>query len=464
MFLLLSSVCWAGGKKDKNTQTESALPTSPFYSGDGGKGISLAILAPQANGIAENQSYLPTLIQGEFVSNFSGFSAISVLDRQRLDDQYTELFSGYYSDDAEGVYDLGYLTPTTHILGGNITRTTTGYALQMHITKTADKMTVASYSGTFSFVELDNLIGIRRASLDLLEKMGILPTERTRTELAGGAAASHVNAQTALAQGITAQQKGIVVEALAHFHNAVSFEPNLSEANSRLSTLASNVSSGNIGENVRNDIQLRNEWIKLLNEALEYFSKYPPFEIVVQNSLTQGHIDYAKETVVLETMVTLQLSSSFKVINDLRTGLRKTGKAEVWGFGDVSRDFTGWPFDDRLRPGIVSMNYSGGGNLSGGYRGYERVMNLDIVLLNENGSIVSRGRTWTGTIRGYVDGIARIDYVFEPQGGERRKAPQIKMECVVNANDITDNMAIKIISIDGVDLEKNPDYIRIIIK
>jgi hypothetical protein len=57
---------------------------SPYFSGDGGKGKSIAILVPRASGLTEAQDYIPALVQGELVSNFSGYSALSVLDRQRL--------------------------------------------------------------------------------------------------------------------------------------------------------------------------------------------------------------------------------------------------------------------------------------------------------------------------------------------------------------------------------------------
>ncbi|MDR0643353.1 MAG: hypothetical protein LBG05_00365, partial [Treponema sp.] len=51
----------------------SASGTSAFYSGGGGKGMSLAILAPKAHGLADTQTYIPALVQGEFVSNFTGY-------------------------------------------------------------------------------------------------------------------------------------------------------------------------------------------------------------------------------------------------------------------------------------------------------------------------------------------------------------------------------------------------------
>jgi len=93
--LVISGDKGSGENNWNGTWKKQAVTTAvQNFTGNGGKGTSIAILAPKATGLAENQSYLPALVQGEFVSNFSGFSAISVLDRERLDDQYTELLSG----------------------------------------------------------------------------------------------------------------------------------------------------------------------------------------------------------------------------------------------------------------------------------------------------------------------------------------------------------------------------------
>jgi len=229
----------------QNQQPQSqTVQTLQYWTGDGGRNISITILPPQAIGLTVNQSYIPALVQGEFVSNFSTYSAISVLDRQRLDNQYLELFSGYYDDNAAELMDLGRLSPTTHILSGNITRTETGYALQMYATRSADKMTVASYSGTLTFAELDNLSGIRQASFELLQKLGVTLTTRTQEELSRPASANHVSAQTSLAQGITAQRQGDTETALNYFFQASAFDPSLIEAHNRTQILAAYVEGG----------------------------------------------------------------------------------------------------------------------------------------------------------------------------------------------------------------------------
>jgi hypothetical protein len=107
LFVLGTLASWASGSSPASapvTPAQSAqaqpaprpapVPANPFYTGDGGKGASIAILLPRAAGLAANEDNLPALVQGEFVSDFTGYSAIAVLDRARLDEQYAEMESG----------------------------------------------------------------------------------------------------------------------------------------------------------------------------------------------------------------------------------------------------------------------------------------------------------------------------------------------------------------------------------
>jgi hypothetical protein len=346
LVLFLVTACGSQG-----AAVQSAGP-EPFYTGDGGQGLSIAILAPKAAGLAENVSYIPSVVQGEFVSNFEGYSAMTVLNRERLDDQYAELLSGYYSEDSEAMVDLGKKIPTTYLMGGKITRTVTGYALQMEITNNADNMTAASYSGICTFAELDNFQAVRRASLELFEKMGVEPTERTRTELTKAAATSHVNAQTALAQGITAQQRGTVVEAWNYYYEAARFDPALAEAANRVSSMSAVVVSGNlpsttgtIGANVRSAIQqyrdererdqaLKDQWLKVLRDAAAFYRAHLPYVIVYDPSLAQGEIDLNRETVDISfTAGHIADETALQIIADLEMGLERTGRRQAWGLG-----------------------------------------------------------------------------------------------------------------------------------
>jgi tetratricopeptide (TPR) repeat protein len=437
----------ANGKQEANPRNVTPAPaqtasrpaptSNPYFTGDGGKGKSLAILAPRATGLAKNQEYLPALVQGELVSIFTGHSAISVLDREHLDEQYAELLSSYYDDNTEERGDLGHLRPTDYIMDGGITKTATGYALQMRITRTADKMTEASYSGTCSFVELDNLTAIRRASLDLLLKMGVALTEGARMELAGAAAASHVNAQTALAQGITAQRQGAEVEALYYYYQAASFEPALREA----SVLAAQVTGG-LGVTVQNDIQARRTWLNLLKDCAAFMKDHPPFELVYDPKIEQdGPIDYVKETASFAMHIALSPSvSGFKVINDLLTGLDKTGRRSVWGF-------EGWPFLP-LNPAVPEAL------IWDGKRSF--TVSGEAALVNADGKILGKAQfSLTSGEAGYGSGERAVTAPVA--------AAQILRFANVNANDLSDPLAVRILNVNGKSAEAAGEagYLRI---
>jgi TolB-like protein len=448
----------------------SLKQANPFYNGRGGRGTSLAILAPQVTGFTENLNYLPTLVQGELVSNFSGYSAMSVLDRENLDKLFAETLSGYYKDDAEGVISLGHMTNTDYIMSGTITKTSSGYALQIQIASSEDGMTKASYSGTCTIVELDNFIGIRRASLDLLAKMGVELTDRTKAELAGSAAVNHVNAQTALAQGITAQRSGTVVEALTYYYEAREYDSGLLEASSRLNVLANTITSGNIGENVRNDIQRRNQWLKILTECEVFFKEHLPYEIIYNPDITQGRIDYAKETVDLSFQMELRPTDSFKVVQNILDGLKTTGKQKEWGL-------VWWPLNSSVFAGVSKDEFGRPRNALTDNPHYadgwgSKIVNVVAAIINENGKTLAETNTklqietgfysppgmWTDRNYGGVRDYSRI-YVGSP----RSVSVVFKN---VDANDITDNLTIKIVSVDGIDTEiaSRNGYIKISMK
>jgi hypothetical protein len=437
LFLLLPAVCWAA-EKDKKKQTQSeqppAQPVSLYWTGDGGKGMSLAILAPKATGLDKNQSYLPALVQGEFVSNFSGYSAISVLDRERLDEQYAELLSGYYADNDKAGLDLGHLKATDYIQTGAITKTATGYVLQIQITKTADKMTTASYSGTFTFAELDNLTGIRRASLDLLQKMGVTLTARAKEELAGAAKDNHVSAQTALAQGITAQKQGTEVAALSYYFQAAAYDPSLMEAANRSSILNANISSGNIGDNVRNDIQWCKDWVARLTETEQFFDSFNRTESMpytlfyVSDEIKQGAVNYQNETVALSIETHLHGSGIWTVsieraLQAVYDGLDATKRKDTWGL-------SGWP-----QQSVTSLK---------AFVGQKQNFTVVFELLNNQSKVIGKqtlqaGGSWGLNWRGRPTISVNAD---------DRKTLNFQN---VNANDISDRMTIRIATVNGTD-------------
>jgi hypothetical protein len=443
LLLAVSLIIGACGTTGSTGGQETASVSVPaeqtaLFTGDGGNGISLAILSPEAEGLDDTQKYIPALVQGEFVSNFTSYSAISVLDREHLDEQYAEILSGYYDDNAEAGDDLGHLVPTEYIMGGSIIKTASGYALQMRVTKTSDKTTLCSYSGTCTFAELDNLTGVRRTSLDLLAKMGVQLTARAKDELSGAAAAYEVQGQTALAQGVTAQRSGTVVEALSYYFQAASYDASLTEAASRVNVLTANITSGNMGEDIRNDIQWRDQWRARLAEAEQVYADYvkqqPLYYLVYNADLKHGSTNYSNNTVPISG-VTLDLvpdamwftlaGSVARMINVVRAGLLATGQADKWGLNWPRNTLGNSPFGDR-----------------------EQRFEVVVELVNSDGKTIGSERI---TVLGGYD-------VEWSEGALRRLAPRMRgiqnLEFrAVNAYDITTNLTVRIAGIDGVAAE-----------
>jgi hypothetical protein len=526
--LVLSSLCWAGGKNDQQntssksqieqnqdvslqqqtvqTQVNTSVASNPYFTGEGGKGISIGIRVPESRGLNENQSYLPTVVQGVLVANFSKYSAMSVLDRVSLDRVINETLDPTFEDNMY-IVRLGHVLQTGNWLTGNIIRTSTGYTLQLNITDTTpNAKTSASFTGNFSVSEFDNHSAINKASLALLEQMGVELTQKSRNELEQASSPQYVYAQTALSQGIVAQQKGTIIEALTYYYNATDFSPDLSEATSRLSMLSSNISSGNIGQNVRNEIQRRNEWVKILSEAETFFKNHPPFEIIYNTNLSEGNIDYKNETVELSFFIEIKPTNGFKVLENIRQGLVETSKFEEWGFSfwplmDSSM-FT--PFEtlrhnakfqppDSVLATFDVLIVSGLFNESGkqiatattkwknSIRFFSPASQSEIRnrggYVLKSGQIVSKG--FLGRKDGFYAGYGGIDHVvdstrfiinddeefsydFSNSRGYFHRENNVKF-LDVKANDITDNLIIKIISVNGIDARRagETDYIKI---
>ena len=69
-FLVLAVVCHA---------------QSSYYSGDGGRGIRLAVLEPAGRGLSANEQWMLSLVQGSITGDFNKFSAMTIIDRQNLE-------------------------------------------------------------------------------------------------------------------------------------------------------------------------------------------------------------------------------------------------------------------------------------------------------------------------------------------------------------------------------------------
>jgi len=451
MLFLVTILSFAGGNRDNTLDAQISargaigrLETtdSPMFTGDGGKNIRLAILAPEA--IGDVPDYLPLYIQGLLNNNFSKYSDIALIDRQNLNRIISEqniAAGGRYSD--RDFIAIGNLVNAQFFLFGSIQRLPGNrVSLQLSITDSNTGVRRASSMKDGFFMDLEGRgTLINEATADLLTQMGVVLTETGRQALLQGNI-SAVQSEAGLARGITAQAAGLPIEALFNYTQSISFDPSQMEALSRLNVLSSTISGGTISQRILNDIEARNQWLEVFKETTEFFNKHPPFEIIFDPNLIQiGTTNYVRRTADIGMNILLRPSKAgFDTLNALLEGLEKTGRRDTWGF-------SGWPLHDinpRTR-GTVVFNR----NTSFSYR-------VDVALVNENGKTIA-----TNNITLRTDEI--IFYA-----GDGFVQPPVGFFGIVQfrnirAEDLTPTLIIEIRSVNGISSRELNDsgYMRI---
>jgi TolB-like protein len=429
--------------------TLQAAPT-PYFDGDGDKGTSLAILVPEGKNLTAAEAYLPTLVQGVFVTDLSKYSAISVLDRQNLEKVLKEAESGIYKSEADFV-QLGEIANVGYALTGALTKTASGFAMQIQIADTTNGMTKASYTGSCTAQELDNFTGVKKASLDLLTQMGVQLTAKGKEELLGAGSEQSQKAETALARGITAQKHGTEVQTLAYYYQAAAIDPSLAEAVSRVSVMSSNISSGNMGQNVRNDIAWRDAWVARLTETENFFRNYiktpPPYDLVYSTDVQIGAANYTNRTVALGFGIELFPASlewfdtMAKVVNTVQAGLKATGRFEAWGFANKESQVVNNKSIVIAHPSWPGKTVSPGASP---FTSQDKTFAIVAELVNEAG--VSIGRQNIALAYGWT-------YSFPYETMRITPKPAVSDMVIfpaVKADLITDKLTIRIVSVDGV--------------
>ncbi|MDR0502333.1 MAG: hypothetical protein LBH16_03315 [Treponema sp.] len=208
------------------------------YSGEGGKNLSITIKVLTADGLPSGLSNIPVLAYRTLIENFRKYSGILIRPDLDFDDSlYREVLSGFYDDDDEAAGDLGHLRMTGYLMTGSITLSPLGYHLYLQAAKTAvnDKSVAFSFSDNCTYSELVSLSIVNRASLDLLEQMGVKLNEWARTELAGTNAANRARGRTIMIEAEAAQMTGDEAKARFLFNQAAELDKELAkEAQKRL--------------------------------------------------------------------------------------------------------------------------------------------------------------------------------------------------------------------------------------
>ncbi|MDR1932924.1 MAG: DUF1566 domain-containing protein [Spirochaetales bacterium] len=414
--------------------TAFGLYGQALYTGNGGRGIRLAVGLPEGKNLAD-ETWLTEFVQGTLIGDFQKYSAMTIIDRQNMDKIIAEQKlseTGFYSE--ENYAQMGNLTNAQYILAGTILKMTDKqFSVQLAVSDAETGVRKASFTKTCTEDQLKKTVVLKDASYDLLAQMGVSLTEEGKKALYGVQDRA-VEAETALARGISAQKSGTIVEALTYYYNAAAFDPSLSEASGRLSVLSTEIRGGNIGQNVRNDIERRKEWLKVLEECAAFFKEHLPYEIGYDPALTEGEVDYQKETAKLSFNAMVYPTNGFDVVNNVLEGLNKTGKKKDWGF-------EGWPLSG---PGkVFELNRDGNMDFT-----------IEAALLNDTGRTIASGRT------AYTSGIDFLDRDRSIVYGTGNSKPVL---FTAGAQDISDKLTVKITKINGRDAAAagNSGYIKI---
>ena len=430
------------GQRTAQAVSETSAPES-YFTGNGGKGMRLAVLEPSVNGLTEDEKkWMPSTIQSSITGDFNRFSAMTIIDRQNFEKilaEQTLSMSGNFSD--KDFIRIGHLINTRYILVGSVIRTATAYMLELSVADVESGERKASYPPTqVSPLNLENLTAVKEATAVLLQQLGVQLTAQGRQELRKTPDTAAVQAEVALARGITAQRQGTEVAALSYFFQAEALNPTLLEATSRSSILNTNISSGNIGEDVRNDIVWRRNWVGRLTEAEQSFAEFNRTEsmrytLFYSDEIKQGAVNYQNETVTLSIETNLRPSHTWgrsvglsmqRTLRAVYDGLQATKRTGDWGLN-------GWP-----SRGVTNLN---------SFARQEKSFTIIAELLNDRNQVIGRQ-----SFR--ADGYWGFTYNQNaPSGISISDDDKTTVNFTVKADDITNRLTIRIASVNGVDAE-----------
>ncbi|GHV73570.1 hypothetical protein AGMMS49940_08720 [Spirochaetia bacterium] len=472
------------GCASANTPLTTAFDAAAgdYYEGDGGKGLRIALDLPTTTRIDEKDVWLASHVQGLLTSHFIRFSAITVIDRQNLERVKKELAlgdTGYYSEEDRN--ELGRLTNAEYLLTGNITKNDDGgYALSLTIIRIESNDVKAAYIlPSCTKAQLRNT-AVQTAAAELLAQLGVTLTPKGRDALFT-AQFNAIAAESALAKGSAAAKSGDTAQAALYFEDARYFDPGSSEATERVRVLSEQIArmqsdhtavlqsidtnSGDLGNDIRSEIarerarreaesrqqeaetrrasarrQLeadrraawlafdadrRETWQGTIDAAIAYYREHPPYYIVYDPSLEERNVNFERRTADIAFTMGIFPAASFKMILDILSQIEeieKTREKEIAeAMGNSSSGVQPWKFN---------------GDLSSFIRSYS----VDVALLNGEGSIIGREKNALGS----SDRIESVQREFVFTG--------------VKADDMTGDLRIKIMSIDGIDPETITDY------
>jgi hypothetical protein len=155
----------------------SAVYAADYWTGNGGKGMSLAVNEPKGIGLSSEDQYLTILVQSYFAITLGTYSAINVQNRMNTEAILREAELQYEIVDIDKILKVDYL------LVGNLIKISSAFTLTIQIIRVESGRIIAGHSGTYTMQEIEDKTAVNKATLDLLGQMGVTLTDQARAEL-----------------------------------------------------------------------------------------------------------------------------------------------------------------------------------------------------------------------------------------------------------------------------------------
>jgi TolB-like protein len=280
----------------------------PLFTGDGGKGIVIAVPAPAMKNGGQADNWMPQLFQDIITGDLARYSAMTVLDRSNeamvIAEQELSA-SGYYSD--ADYIAMGRMTNAKYIVTGNILNVSGRYTVALRINNTETNEIKTSFNKQYTAVEIEKGLAAKEAVAELLAGMGVELTPDGETELLT-IQEIQIQAAAQLAKGMAAEKNDNFVEALVFFTQAA--DMGVMEASSRIQNFAKDISTGSIRERAGYAVKQKEKWEKIFSDLGTYMSEN--LEICVYDfSTVEDKIEVNRSN---QTTVTLTITPGIKII------------------------------------------------------------------------------------------------------------------------------------------------------
>lgn len=328
MMALLFAFPLSAAKKGDKSKGKSVSATASL---NRGKGLRITVPSPNASGLGDADSWAVQVIQDLMTTGFSTYTDMTVIDRSNealVIEEQKRSEKGTYSD--TDYLEMGKITQAQYLLVGKLTNAGGVYRLALNINDGTTNEIKASFNESVSLNDIQNGNATNQALLKLIPAMNLeLTSEEINRLNAKATTAKSTDARTEstvnLAKGMAAEKNQNTVEALAYYASSMT-----KEAAIRYDNISLAVSTGNIREDIKNDIAARNAWLKMYADLQSYINKNA---ITFNYDVRPGEYetDYRNNTVTIPFTYFYEVNpTAIDVYTQIEKGLQATGNKKKW--------------------------------------------------------------------------------------------------------------------------------------